>query len=130
MKSCVSSFSQVSFELLVKRQIRRLEEPSVRCIELVHEEMQRIIQHCGNEVQQEMLRFPRLHEKIIDVVTNLLRSRLPPTNTMVENIVSIELSYINTKHPDFHKDAVLAGTLMSTTLQVRGDKNRYLNLNL
>ncbi len=120
MKSCVSSFSQVSFELLVKRQIRRLEEPSVRCIELVHEEMQRIIQHCGNEVQQEMLRFPRLHEKIIDVVTNLLRSRLPPTNTMVENIVSIELSYINTKHPDFHKDAVLAGTLMSTTLQVRG----------
>ena len=130
LKSCVSSFSQVSFELLVKRQIRRLEEPSVRCIELVHEEMQRIIQHCGNEVQQEMLRFPRLHEKIIDVVTNLLRSRLPPTNTMVENIVSIELSYINTKHPDFHKDAVLAGTLMSTTLQVRGDKHRYLNLNL
>ncbi len=130
LKSCVSSFSQVSFELLVKRQIRRLEEPSVRCIELVHEEMQRIIQHCGNEVQQEMLRFPRLHEKIIDVVTNLLRSRLPPTNTMVENIVSIELSYINTKHPDFHKDAVLAGTLMSTTLQVRGDKHRYLNLDL
>ncbi len=28
-----------------------------RCVELVHEEMQRIIQHCGNEVQQEMLRF-------------------------------------------------------------------------
>ena len=42
--------------MLVKRQIRRLEEPSLRCVELVHEEMQRIIQHCGNEVQQEMLR--------------------------------------------------------------------------
>merc|ERR1711962_166940 len=69
---------EVSFELLVKRQIRRLEEPSMRCIELVHEEMHRIIQHCGNEVQQEMLRFPKLHEKII----------------------AIELSYINTKHPD------------------------------
>ena len=40
---------EVSFELLVKRQIRRLEEPLMRCIELVHEEMQRIIQHCGNE---------------------------------------------------------------------------------
>ncbi|TRY78211.1 hypothetical protein TCAL_14445 [Tigriopus californicus] len=104
---------EVSFELLVKRQIGRLEEPSVRCIELVHEEMQRIIQHCGNEVQQEMLRFPRLHEKIIDVVTNLLRSRLPPTNTMVENLVAIELSYINTKHPDFHQDAMLAGAMMS-----------------
>lgn len=92
---------EVSFELLVKRQMRRLEEPSLRCVELVHEEMQRIIQHCGT--QQEMLRFPKLHEKILDVVTNLLRRRLPPTNTMVENLMSIELAYINTKHPDFHE---------------------------
>ena len=43
---------EVSFELLVKRQIRRLEEPSQRCVELVHEEMQRIIQHCGTHVSQ------------------------------------------------------------------------------
>ena len=48
-----------------------------------------------------MLRFPRLHEKIVDVVTNLLRRRLPPTNTMVENLVQVELAYINTRHPDF-----------------------------
>jgi len=105
---------EVSFELLVKRQIRRLEEPSLRCVELVHEEMQRIIQHCGNEVQQEMLRFPKLHEKIIDVVTNLLRSRLPPTNSMVENIVSIELAYINTKHPDFYNDAASIGSMLKS----------------
>jgi dynamin 1-like protein len=105
---------EVSFELLVKRQIRRLEEPSLRCVELVHEEMQRIIQHCGNEVQQEMLRFPKLHEKIIDVVTNLLRSRLPPTNSMVENIVSIELAYINTKHPDFYDDANSIGSMLKS----------------
>ncbi|XP_037038047.1 dynamin-1-like protein [Bradysia coprophila] len=103
---------EVSFELLVKRQIRRLEEPSLRCVELIHEEMQRIIQHCGTEVQQEMLRFPKLHEKIVDVVTSLLRRRLPNTNTMVENIVAIELAYINTKHPDFHKDAALVPSLL------------------
>lgn len=30
-----------------------------------------------------MLRFPKLHEKIVDVVTQLLRRRLPPTNSMV-----------------------------------------------
>ncbi|XP_076270747.1 dynamin related protein 1 isoform X1 [Rhynchophorus ferrugineus] len=96
---------EVSFELLVKRQIRRLEEPSLRCVELIHEEMQRIIQvHCGNEVQQEMLRFPKLYESIVDVVTHLLRRRLPTTNSMVENLVAIELAYINTKHPDFYKD--------------------------
>ncbi|XP_061394246.1 dynamin-1-like protein [Musca vetustissima] len=105
---------EVSFELLVKRQIRRLEEPSLRCVELIHEEMQRIVQHCGNEVQQEMLRFPKLHEKIVDVVTQLLRRRLPATNVMVENLVAIELAYINTKHPDFHKDAALVPSLLKT----------------
>jgi len=105
---------EVSFELLVKRQIRRLEEPSLRCVELAHEEMQRIIQHCGNEVQQEMLRFPKLHEKIIDVVTNLLRSRLSPTNAMVENIVAIELAYINTRHPDFYKDMANIGSMLKS----------------
>ncbi|KAH8308353.1 hypothetical protein KR059_011079 [Drosophila kikkawai] len=115
---------EVSFELLVKRQIRRLEEPSLRCVELIHEEMQRIVQHCGNEVQQEMLRFPKLHEKIVDVVTQLLRRRLPHTNVMVENIVAIELAYINTKHPDFHKDAALVPSLLKT------DNDPYSQVNL
>lgn len=106
---------EVSFELLVKRQIRRLEEPSLRCVELIHEEMQRIIQHCGNEVQQEMLRFPKLYEKIVDVVTQLLRRRLPTTNTMVENLVAIELAYINTKHPDFYRDIQMVPTVIKSS---------------
>ncbi|XP_035431317.1 dynamin-1-like protein isoform X3 [Spodoptera frugiperda] len=106
---------EVSFELLVKRQIRRLEDPSLRCVELVHEEMQRIVQHCGTEVQQEMLRFPRLHQRIVDVVTQLLRTRLPATNAMVENLVQIELAYINTKHPDFHREAALVSGLLKST---------------
>ncbi|XP_076877679.1 dynamin-1-like protein isoform X4 [Brachyhypopomus gauderio] len=92
---------EVSFELLVKRQVKRLEEPSLRCVELVHEEMQRIIQHCSNYSTQELLRFPKLHDAIVEVVTSLLRKRLPITNEMVHNLVAIELAYINTKHPDF-----------------------------
>ncbi|XP_053973535.1 dynamin-1-like protein isoform X4 [Hylaeus volcanicus] len=117
---------EVSFELLVKRQIRRLEEPSLRCVELVHEEMQRIIQHCGTEVQQEMLRFPKLHERIVDVVTHLLRRRLPPTNHMVENLVAIELAYVNTKHPDFHKDAALVSSLLKNSDGDSVKQNRRL----
>ncbi|PIO56400.1 hypothetical protein TELCIR_22201, partial [Teladorsagia circumcincta] len=42
---------EVAFELLVKRQIQRLEEPSLRCVELVHEEMQRMVKHCGLTTQ-------------------------------------------------------------------------------
>uniref|UniRef100_A0A671V9Y4 Dynamin-1-like protein n=1 Tax=Sparus aurata TaxID=8175 RepID=A0A671V9Y4_SPAAU len=92
---------EVSFELLVKRQIKRLEDPSLRCVELVHEELQRIIQHCSSYSTQELLRFPKLHDSIVEVVTGLLRKRLPITNEMVHNLVAIELAYINTKHPDF-----------------------------
>ncbi|CCD70525.1 Dynamin-1-like protein drp-1 [Caenorhabditis elegans] len=92
---------EVSFELLVKRQIQRLEEPSLRCVELVHEEMQRMVQHCGFTTQQEMIRFPRLYDKINEVVSGVLKERLKPTNELVENLVAIELAYINTKHPEF-----------------------------
>uniref|UniRef100_A0A8C7N5H6 Dynamin-1-like protein n=1 Tax=Oncorhynchus kisutch TaxID=8019 RepID=A0A8C7N5H6_ONCKI len=49
----------------------------------------------------ELLRFPKLHDAIVEVVTSLLRKRLPVTNEMVHNLVAIELAYINTKHPDF-----------------------------
>jgi len=68
--------------------------------------------------------FPKLHEKIVDVVTQLLRRRLPHTNVMVENIVAIELAYINTKHPDFHKDAALVPSLLKT------DSDPYSQINL
>lgn len=101
---------EISFELLVKRQIRRLEEPSLRCVELVHEEMQRIVQHAFSQVM-EVKRFPRLHDKVVEVVTHLLQRRLPSTNEMVENLVKIELSYINTNHPDFTDGASLVSTI-------------------
>lgn len=120
---------EVSFELLVKRQIRRLEDPSLRCVELVHEEMQRIIQHCGVEYQQEILRFPKLHENIMDVVTNLLRQCLPTTNRMVENLIAIELAYINTKHPDFCKEFALVTTMLNPANSIRSNltENRTLD---
>uniref|UniRef100_A0A6Q2Y4K4 Interferon-induced GTP-binding protein Mx n=1 Tax=Esox lucius TaxID=8010 RepID=A0A6Q2Y4K4_ESOLU len=104
---------EISFELLVKRQIKRLEEPSLRCVELVHEELQRIIQHCSSYSTQELLRFPKLHDSIVEVVTSLLRKRLPITNEMVHNLVQIELAYINTKHPDFTDAAQVSASVNS-----------------
>lgn len=57
-----------------------------------------------------MQRFPRLYDKINEVVSNVLKSRLKPTNEIVENLVAIELAYINTKHPEF-TDAALGNLL-------------------
>ncbi|XP_026680641.1 dynamin-1-like protein [Diaphorina citri] len=62
----------------------------------------------------ESKKNPALHERIVEVVTQLLRRRLPATNTMVENLLAIELAYINTKHPDFHKDAALVPSLIKS----------------
>ncbi|XP_062338984.1 dynamin-1-like protein isoform X1 [Osmerus eperlanus] len=114
---------EVSFELLVKKQVKRLEEPSLRCVELVHEEMQRIIQHCSNYSTQELLRFPKLHDAIVEVVTSLLRKRLPITNEMVHNLVAIELAYINTKHPDF---ADACGVMNNNIEEARRNRMREL----
>lgn len=117
---------EMSFELLVKRQIKRLEEPSLRCVELVHEEMQRIIQGTG---VQEVVRFPRLRDCIVEVVTQLLRQRLPVTNDMVTNLVAIELSYINTKHPDF-SDANISDLLQINQQHTQNErKNKHVASN-
>ncbi|XP_050784677.1 dynamin-1-like protein isoform X4 [Gopherus flavomarginatus] len=112
---------EVSFELLVKRQIKRLEDPSLRCVELVHEELQRIIQHCSTYNTQELLRFPKLHEAIVEVVTGVLRQRLPITNEMVHNLVAIELAYINTKHPDFIDTALVSASVSSSSSSSKND---------
>lgn len=92
--------SEMAFELLVKRQIRLLLQPSLQCVELVYEELQRIIQYCLSHIR-EFQRFPTLREQMNTVVMGLLRERLPMTNQMVENLIRIELAYINTNHPDF-----------------------------
>uniref|UniRef100_A0A183BJN7 Dynamin GTPase n=1 Tax=Globodera pallida TaxID=36090 RepID=A0A183BJN7_GLOPA len=102
---------EASFDLLVKRQIRRLEEPCLNCVDLVYEELLRIVQNCGFEIQQEMQRFPRLYEKINEVISTVLSNRLSPTKDFVTNLVNIQLAYINSKHPEFAADAALINVL-------------------
>lgn len=92
--------SEMAFELLVKRQIRLMLQPSLQCVDLVYEELQRIIQYCLSNLR-DFQRFPTLRERMNSVVMSLIRRRLPITNQMVENLISIELAYINTNHPDF-----------------------------
>uniref|UniRef100_A0A8C7MBT2 Dynamin-1-like protein n=1 Tax=Oncorhynchus kisutch TaxID=8019 RepID=A0A8C7MBT2_ONCKI len=74
----------------------------------------RYARHCTTHItKQELLRFPKLHDSIVEVVTSLLRKRLPITNDMVHNLVQIELAYINTKHPDFTDAAQVSASVNS-----------------
>jgi len=89
---------EASFEMLVKRQVKRLEDPSLQCIELVYDELQRIVSQLEGK---ELMRFACLRERVIDVVNQLLQKCRAPTRDMINNLIQIELSYINTNHPDF-----------------------------
>lgn len=89
---------EMAFDLLVKPQIKLLEIPSQRCVELVYEELIKICHTCGST---ELSRFPRLQGKLIEVVSDLLRERLGPASTYVESLISIQRAYINTNHPNF-----------------------------
>jgi len=89
---------EISFDLLVKRQISRLEQPGLQCADLVHDELQRIAAQCETT---EMSRFPGLKEKVLEALVGLLRLSMKPTQDMISNLVRVELAYINTRHPDF-----------------------------
>ena len=120
--------SEMAFELLVKRQIRLMLHPSLQCVDLVYEELQRIIQYCLSNLR-DFQRFPTLRERMNSVVMSLIRRRLPITNQMVENLISIELAYINTNHPDFVDGTRAAYELymLSQTQKKQASLQRQLN---
>lgn len=89
---------ELAFDLLVKPQIKMLEPPAHRCVELVYEELMKICHNCGSP---ELARYPRLQAKLIEVVSELLRERLGPTSSYVTSLISIQRAYINTNHPNF-----------------------------
>ncbi|KAK9329440.1 Dynamin central region-domain-containing protein [Lipomyces starkeyi] len=108
---------ELAFDLLVKPQIRLLDPPSQRCVELVYEELMKICHNCGGS---ELSRYPKLQSKIIEVVSDLLRERLGPTSKYVESLIAIQRAYINTKHPNF----LGAAAAMSSILSSRQDKEK------
>ncbi|KAL0585757.1 hypothetical protein ABG067_004480 [Albugo candida] len=89
---------EISFELLAKRQIKRLEQPGLQCVDLIFDELQRVASQCET---MELSRFPELRDRVLEVVNKMLRTCLGPTQTMIQNLIHIELAYINTNHPDF-----------------------------
>jgi len=89
---------EVAFEALVKRQIQKLEEPSLQCVHLVYEELKQL---ASQSEDAEMQRFPGLREKVLEVVHGVVRRCVQPTSQMVSNLIRIELAHINVSHPDF-----------------------------
>jgi len=101
--------SEGSFELVVKSLITRLHDPIRQCVELVYQELLRIVASLNND---DLERFKYLREALGIAVNKYFRSRLDPTQEFVRNLVLSELAYINTNHPDFtNGTAAMAGMI-------------------
>merc|ERR1711939_112060 len=88
-----------AFELIVKQQIKRLEDPSLKCVSLVYDELVRILSQLLNKPL--FRRYPALKEKFHAVVISFFKKAMDPTNKLVKDLVAMEACYVNTGHPDF-----------------------------
>ncbi|KAH3899799.1 probable Vacuolar protein sorting-associated protein 1 [Saccharomycodes ludwigii] len=90
-----------AFEVLVKQQIRRFEEPSLRLISLVFDELVRMLKQIIS--QPKYNRYPGLREALTSNFIQFLKDCILPTNFFVKDIINAEVTYINTAHPDLLK---------------------------
>lgn len=111
-----------AFELIVKSQIKRLEEPSLKCVSLVYDELVRILTQLLSKGLYR--RYPGLKEKFQQVVINFFKKAMDPTNKFVRDLVAAEACYINTGHPDFlngHRAMAIVNERHSSSKPVQVD---------
>ncbi|XP_076346935.1 dynamin-1-like isoform X1 [Tachypleus tridentatus] len=87
----------MAFEAIVKRQIARLKEPSLKCVDLVVSELGNVLRKCT----EKMGRFPALREETERIINTHIREREQKTKEQLILLVDMELAYMNTNHEDF-----------------------------
>eukprot|EP01083_Nonionella_stella_P098474 276948_1 len=89
---------EMCFENLVKMQIEKLRRPCMQCVDLVFAELKRI---AAQSETTEISRFGKFRIALNECVTSMLKRHLDPCRVFVNQVIDIELAYINTNHPDF-----------------------------
>jgi len=87
----------MAFEAIVKKQIARMKEPSIKCIDLVVQELGNVVR----TVAEKMNRYPRLREESERIVTTYIREKESKCKDHVLSLIDCELAYMNTNHEDF-----------------------------
>merc|ERR1711970_1344724 len=86
-----------AFEAIVKKQISRIKEPSIKCIDLVTHEM---LNMC-KDATAKMQRYPRLREETERIITTYIREKEQACKDQIMMLIDCELAYMNTNHEDF-----------------------------
>jgi len=87
----------MAFEAIVKKQISRLKEPSIKCIDLVVQELTNVVRMCS----EKMNRYPRLREETERIITTYIREKESRCKDQIVMLIDSELAYMNTNHEDF-----------------------------
>nr|XP_015211931.1 PREDICTED: dynamin-3 isoform X3 [Lepisosteus oculatus] len=87
----------MAFEAIVKKQIVKLKEPCLKCVDMVIQELINTVRQCTIKLGT----FPRLREETERIVTTHIRDRESRAKDQVLLLIEVQLSYINTNHEDF-----------------------------
>ncbi|XP_052757707.1 dynamin isoform X9 [Galleria mellonella] len=87
----------MAFEAIVKKQIGRLKEPCLKCVDLVVQELSNVVRFCT----ERMSRYPRLREETERIIMSHVRSREQTCKDQLVLLIDCELAYMNTNHEDF-----------------------------
>ncbi|XP_076886606.1 dynamin-related protein 3A-like [Bidens hawaiensis] len=79
---------EVPFEVLIRRQIARLLDPSIQCARFIYDELIKMSHRC---MVNELQRFPVLRKRIDDVLGNFLREGLEPSVAIITHFVDMEV---------------------------------------
>ncbi|PAA63567.1 hypothetical protein BOX15_Mlig002684g1 [Macrostomum lignano] len=87
----------MAFETIVKKQIARMKEPTLKCVDMVVEELINVVHRCTTKMSS----YPHLQEAVESIVTNRIREQESKTKTQLMLLVDVQLAYMNTNHEDF-----------------------------
>lgn len=87
----------MAFEAIVKKQIERLKEPCLKCVDLVVLELSSVVRTCTDQ----MSRYPRLREETERIITSFVREKEQFCKKQLILLIDCELAYMNTNHEDF-----------------------------
>nr|DBA21366.1 TPA: hypothetical protein GDO54_018020 [Pyxicephalus adspersus] len=87
----------MAFETIVKKQVKKIKEPCLKCVDMVISELISTVRQCTKKLSQ----YPHLREEMERIVTTHIREREGRTKDQVMLLIDIELAYMNTNHEDF-----------------------------
>lgn len=119
--SSVLLFGHSAFERLAKMSIQTLKPHSIKLVSIIFSELVKIIKHVINESAAN--RYPRLSEKIANSLVFHFKERSEKTHHLVSSFLEWNISYINTKHPDFIKwNEILIKEVESTVTESKTER--------